>query len=85
MAWPISFMVIVASYSRIFYELDHASNFMMHFLLEDIYAWHKKVADAGPAGKYETDVSEVMKQPWGMLDFTFSDPTGVLWRFGQNV
>ena len=28
--------------------------------------------------------TKIEKQPWGMLDFVLKDPTGVLWRFGQN-
>ena len=39
-----------------FYNKEHAGNFMMHLLVEDVDAW------------------------WGHVD-----PTGVLWRVGQNI
>jgi len=29
--------------------------------------------------------NNMSEQPWGMLDFVLYDPSGVLWRFGQNV
>lgn len=68
-----------------FYEQQLAENFVMHLLVEDVYAWHEKVERSGVAKKYGVNVSEVIKQPWGMLDFTIHDPSGVLWRFGQNI
>lgn len=68
-----------------FYEKPFAENLMMHLLVEDIYAWHQQVRVSGVAKKYGVKVSEVAKQAWGMLDFTVYDPSGVLWRFGQNI
>jgi uncharacterized glyoxalase superfamily protein PhnB len=41
--------------------------------------------NSGLAEKYSVNVSEITEQPWGMLDFVLHDPSGVLWRFGQNV
>ena len=66
-----------------FYEEDHANNFMMHILVEDIKAWHEKIQSSGLIEKYDTRVTEVQMQPWEMLDFVLYDPSGVLWRFGQ--
>ncbi len=68
-----------------FYEPGHAQNFMMHILVEDIHAWHQQTASAGVAEKYNVLFTEIETQPWGMLDFVLKDPTGVLWRFGQNL
>ena len=68
-----------------FYEPKHASNFMMHLLVEDIAAWYEKVMASGIMEKYGTRVSKITEQPWNMLDFVIHDPSGVLWRFGQNV
>ena len=68
-----------------FYEPVHAQNFMMHMLVEDIHAWHQQITRAGVKEKYDVNLSEVKTEPWGMLDFILTDPTGVLWRFGQNV
>lgn len=68
-----------------FYEQAFAENLMMHLLVEDVYSWHEKISESGVAGKYGVELSEVTKQPWGMLDFVVTDPSGVLWRIGQNV
>ena len=68
-----------------FYEPVHAQNFVIHMLVEDISSWHQQIVDAGIAEKYDVPFSIVEKQPWGMLDFVLKDPSGVLWRFGQNM
>ena len=68
-----------------FYEKALAENLMMHLLVEDIQAWHRHVTTANLAGQYGVQASEVIQQPWGMLDFVVRDPSGVLWRIGQNI
>lgn len=68
-----------------FYEPAHANNFMMHILVKDINKWHQHIVSSGVAEKYGAKVSEIKKQPWGMLDFIVTDPSNVLWRFGQNI
>ena len=68
-----------------FYEPHHANNFMMHVLVEDIHAWHDQVVSSGVTEKYGVTVTAIIKQPWGMWDFILHDPSGVLWRFGQNI
>ncbi len=68
-----------------FYQKALAENFMMHLLVEDINAWHQKVKSSGVVEKYRVTLSEITDQPWGMRDFTLYDPSGVLWRFGQNI
>ena len=57
---------------------------MMHMLVENIHDWHQQIANADVAERYKVLFSKIEKQPWGMLDFVLKDPTGVLWRFGQN-
>jgi len=61
-----------------FYEPEHCNNFMMHILVEDIKSWHSKIEASGAAEKYKVKISQVSKQPWGMLDFVMVDPSGVL-------
>ncbi len=68
-----------------FYEPEHCNNFMMHMLVEDVRAWHKHIISTDVTEKYAVKVTDVEEQPWGMLDFVIYDPSGVLWRFGQNV
>ena len=68
-----------------FYNQSLAENLMMHLLVEDIESWHKQIISSGVADKYGVTISKIINQPWGMLDFVVHDPSGVLWRFGQNV
>jgi uncharacterized glyoxalase superfamily protein PhnB len=68
-----------------FYEEEHAKNFMMHLLVEDIEQFHSKLKNSTIEEKYKTQISDITKQPWGMYDFVVIDPSGVLWRIGQNI
>jgi len=68
-----------------YYVKTYADNFMMHLLVVDVDAWHKQVTEANIAEKYGSKVSAIEVQPWKMRDFTFNDPSGVLWRVGQNI
>ena len=62
-----------------------AENFMMHILVEDVDAWWAHVDGTGVASKYGVRVGAIESQPWRMRDFCLSDPSGVLWRIGQNT
>ncbi|WP_349744409.1 VOC family protein [Roseateles cavernae] len=62
-----------------------AENFMMHILVEDVEAWWDAVQQSGVSTKYGVKVSDVETQPWRMRDFCLTDPSGVLWRIGQNI
>ena len=62
-----------------------AENFMMHILVEDVAAWRQQVTDSGVAAKYAVRVTEIETQPWRMRDFCLFDPSGVVWRIGQNI
>jgi hypothetical protein len=53
--------------------------------VEDINAWHEAIKQNNIAQKYQVEVSDVVSQPRGMLDFIIRDPSGVLWRIGQNI
>ena len=37
------------------------------------------------AERYGTRIGPIEHQPWRMRDFVLFDPSGVLWRIGQNV
>lgn len=62
-----------------------ASNFMMHLLVEDVDAWHRRLQDERIAERYGVKIGPVELQPWRMRDFVLFDPSGVLWRVAQNV
>ncbi|AMC33447.1 VOC family protein [Janthinobacterium sp. B9-8] len=68
-----------------FYEKDHVENFMMHLLVKDVVAWHAHLIAQDMVSKYQIHISDIETQPWKMLDFTVTDPGGVLWRIGQNI
>ena len=68
-----------------FYEEQHASNFMMHLLVEDVDAWWHHVEAQRVVEKYNVMAEPPADRPWGMRDFVITDPTGVLWRVGQNT
>ena len=65
--------------------VESAENFMMHILVEDVDAWWQQVRASGVAEKYGVKVTPIESQPWRMRDFCLFDPSGVLWRIGQNA
>src|SRR3954467_13941108 len=68
-----------------FYDKAHADNFMMHIQVEDVAAWWRHVETQQLAAKYKVRTDPPADRPWGMRDFVIIDPTGVLWRIGQNI
>lgn len=62
-----------------------ADNFMMHILVEDVDAWWQHIQASGVLEKYDVKVTEIEKQAWKIRDFCLIDPSGVLWRIGQNI
>lgn len=68
-----------------YYHPGLAENLMMHLLVEDVDAWWRQIEALNPAEKYGVRLEPPALQPWGMRDFILTDPSGVLWRIGQNV
>lgn len=68
-----------------FYVREHADNFMMHMLVEDVESWWRHVSSQQLNKKYGVRVLPPADRPWGIRDFTVDDPTGVLWRIGQRI
>ena len=68
-----------------FFEEEHAKNFMMHLLVENIEQIYSTLKSSGIEEKYRIKISQIRTQPWNMYDFTVVDPSGVLWRIGQNI
>ena len=67
-----------------FYVSEHAGNFMMHLLVEDVDAWWRHVQAQGLQSKYQIMLEPPADTPWRLRDFVITDPSGVLWRIGQN-
>ncbi|MGO4332312.1 VOC family protein [Cupriavidus sp. 2TAF22] len=68
-----------------FYVREFAENLMMHLLVEDVEAWWQKVQQQDIGGRYGVRLVPPQDQPWKMRDFVLIDPSGVLWRIGQNI
>jgi len=68
-----------------FYHPEHAGNFMMHLLVEDVEAWWRHVQAQDIPAKYRVGSESPEDRSWGLRDFVLVDPTGVLWRIGQNL
>ncbi|MGF6345535.1 VOC family protein [Variovorax sp. W2I14] len=68
-----------------FYEQRHAENFMMHLLVDDAHAWWARVRAQRLAERYGVSTTPPAERPWGMVDFTLTDPSGVLWRIAHNI
>ena len=62
-----------------------AENFMMHLLVQDVDAWWAHVQKSSIPTEFGVRCTQVEAQPWGMKDFCLLDPSGVLWRIGQNT
>jgi len=68
-----------------FYVPEHAGNFMMHLLVADVDAWWRHVQEQRLVERYGVRAVPPGDRPWGIRDFVIVDPTGVLWRIGQNI
>ena len=68
-----------------FYVPEHASNFMMHLLVENVDDWHAQVLASGVVEEFGVRVDEPRDRPWRIRDFPLVDPSGVLWRIGTNI
>jgi catechol 2,3-dioxygenase-like lactoylglutathione lyase family enzyme len=62
-----------------------AENFRMHLLVADVDAWWHHIKQSGITEKYGVSLSDIEQQPWRMRDFCLTDPSGILWRIGQNT
>ncbi|MBU2933147.1 glyoxalase [Vibrio cyclitrophicus] len=60
-----------------FYEPAHCHNYMMHLLVEDVKSWSQHIQNSNVVSEFEVTVSEVVEQPWGMLEFCIIDPSSV--------
>ena len=68
-----------------FYIKDHADNFMMHMLVDDVEPWWKRVVDRDIVKRYGVIAYAPGDRPWRIRDFVLTDPSGVMWRIGHNL
>lgn len=63
----------------------HAEHVMLHLLVSDVEAWHRALNSLDLPGRFGARLDAPADRPWGMRDFTLTDPSGVLWRIAQNT
>jgi len=68
-----------------FYVAEHAGNFMMHMLVADVESWWRQVQAQQLVERYGVHALPPEDRPWAIRDFVLTDPSGVLWRIGQNI
>lgn len=47
----------------------------------DVVAWHRAIGENAP----DATIRAIADMPWGMREFSFSDPSGNVIRIGQNL
>jgi uncharacterized glyoxalase superfamily protein PhnB len=67
------------------YVKDHADNFMMFMLVEDVDQWWRHIQESKISEKYDVTLKPPQDYPWGMREIHMLDPAGVFWHFGQNI
>ncbi len=67
-----------------FFEPQHAVNFMMHLLLDDLAGFWAGLEKSGLVARYGVRAEPPTERPWGLVDMTLTDPSGVLWRIAQR-
>lgn len=68
-----------------FHVQAHTDNFMMHLLVERVDDWYRHLEAANIRERFAVRMDAPQDQPWAMRDFVLFDPSGVLWRIGQNI
>jgi len=54
-------------------------------LVHDVEAWWNHVQSQAIIAKYGVRAEPPDDRTWGIRDFVIIDPTGVLWRVGENM
>ena len=71
-----------------FFEPAHAANFMMHLTLDDLQTFWARLEQEGVLGRFAEHgvrAEPPQQRPWGLVDMTLTDPSGVLWRIAQRM
>ena len=68
-----------------FYIKEHADNFVMSLLVENVDDWWERINSNGVANKYSVEIGLPEDREWGLRDFTIIDPAGVLWRIATEL
>ena len=68
-----------------FHVPQHSDNFVMSLTLADLDAFWRRLERESLAERYQVRVEPPALRPWGRVDMTVTDPSGVLWRIAQRV
>lgn len=68
-----------------FYEEEHAGNFMMQLMVDDLDRWWAHVEALDLPGNFGVAPPRApAMQPWGLRVGYVVDPSGVLWHIAQR-
>jgi uncharacterized glyoxalase superfamily protein PhnB len=67
------------------YVKDHADNFMLFLIVDDVDEWWAHIQRTGVSEKYQVTLKPPQDYPWGMREIHLLDPAGVFWHFGQDI
>lgn len=68
-----------------FFVPEHASHCVMHLTLDDLAAFWARLQAQGLVARYGVRAEPPQQRPWGLVDMTLTDPSGVLWRIAQRM
>lgn len=68
-----------------FYVKAFAENFVMHLMVKNADEWWNVVYQSFKQKEYNYHISKPMDHAWGLRDFSFKDPSGVLWRIANKI
>lgn len=68
-----------------FHVPEHARNFVMHLTVDDLAAFWARVQASGVLTREGVRAEPPCERPWGRMDMSLTDPTGVLWRIAQRL
>ena len=69
--------LVIVSETRPAASRQYAGGMHVEVKVDDIEAEHKRLRQLG------VDVGELSDKPWGERKFSFTDPDGYLWSYGQ--
>jgi 2-C-methyl-D-erythritol 4-phosphate cytidylyltransferase/2-C-methyl-D-erythritol 4-phosphate cytidylyltransferase/2-C-methyl-D-erythritol 2,4-cyclodiphosphate synthase len=68
-----------------FHVPEHTANVVMHLTLPDLDAFWTQIQRNGLVDTYGVRAEPPQTRPWGLVDMTLTDPSGVLWRIAQKL
>lgn len=67
------------------FDAQRAQQTVMHLTLDDVAAFWQRLQREGIAARYGVKIDAPQQRPWGLIDMSFTDPSGVLWRVAQRM